>query len=602
MRSFFSNQIHKQYRLVALLLAVSLALLFVFVQKDGELTQSDSQSEAFEQYMTDLFRLEVCSDRLSLHYSLSNTDSFSEDELPSDFGTYTPGAICQSAIQIENVQSVLSSFSYDSLSLSDRLTYDVLEFSLQNEKILSSYPQFYEPLSANSGLHSELPILLAEYSFQTVEDVEDYLSLLATYDSYLSELAAFEQYKSEEGTLMSEANLTSVIEQCKSFVDAGDDNILLTSFENRINALDGLSDFQRESYVEANEIIVTEKILPAYKSLAKTLASLPADSDASGLCNYPDGTSYYEALVAEKTGSSRSIEELIQMTEEARAADLAVIAEQLSSGVSYDDLTSDASFSSPDEMLSDLQEKITDEFYSFDQICPDTEYTIKEVDSSLGTSLAPAFYLTCPIDDASHQVIYINPAFEYDTLSLYTTLAHEAFPGHLYQTCCAHAANLPNIRYLLSFKGYSEGWATYVEMLSYSYLIEDEGAALTAMHNNAATLSLYATADFGIHYSGWTVDDLSDFLASYGIRSADTAEEIYQAILSDPAGYLSYYIGYLEFLALKEKATSTYGDDFDVRQFHQAVLSMGAAPFSVLEKYLDAYYSLAESSAESSSR
>ena len=110
-------------------------------------------------------------------------------------------------------------------------------------------------------------------------------------------------------------------------------------------------------------------------------------------------------------------------------------------------------------------------------------------------------------------------------------------------------------------------------------------------HNQSATLSLYATSDIGIHYMNWTEDDMYKFWSSYGITDKNTIHEITQLILSEPGNYLKYYVGYLEFMELKNYAKDLFGEDYSTVEFHRALLDIGPAPFSIVEDYLDDFYS-----------
>ena len=204
--------------------------------------------------------------------------------------------------------------------------------------------------------------------------------------------------------------------------------------------------------------------------------------------------------------------------------------------------------------------------------------------------MAPAFYLTSPMDRFTENCIYVNPGNDYNEIELFTTLAHEGYPGHLYQTVYSYSKDLLPIRYILYHGGYTEGWATYVEMLSYHYAGLDENMAEALMLNQDATLSLYATIDMGVHYDGWSLADTVDFLGAYGITTTSVISKIYQTIIENPANYLKYYIGYLEFLSLKEQAKKYYGNDYSELMFHTTILNMGSAPFYLLEKYFVKYY------------
>ena len=143
------------------------------------------------------------------------------------------------------------------------------------------------------------------------------------------------------------------------------------------------------------------------------------------------------------------------------------------------------------------------------------------------------------------------------------------------------------MRSLLSVSGYSEGWATYVEH-SYSFQLagmSDELAQFFA-GNSAATLALHACIDMGVHYEGWDRADVADFLAEYGISDGDAADQIFELVVEEPANYLNYFIGYLEFLDLRREAEKKLGESFDVKEFHRFLLETGPAPFYIIEDHM----------------
>jgi uncharacterized protein (DUF885 family) len=218
---------------------------------------------------------------------------------------------------------------------------------------------------------------------------------------------------------------------------------------------------------------------------------------------------------------------------------------------------------------------------------PEVNYSVSAVDACMEDYMAPAFYITSPIDDYDTHSIFINNSSVSDSLDFFTTLAHEGFPGHLYQTVMSYEADLPAVRYVFDYPGYVEGWATYVEMISYGYTGLDEAVASYLMYNQSALLSLYASTDIGIHYEGWSLSDTISFWSGYGITSPDVIKEIYGFIVQEPTHYLKYYVGYLNFLDLRAQAGESLGENFDLVSFHDAILSIGPAPFSIVEKYLN---------------
>ena len=233
-------------------------------------------------------------------------------------------------------------------------------------------------------------------------------------------------------------------------------------------------------------------------------------------------------------------------------------------------------------MLASLQEKIRKDFPAVNA----ADCTVKYVAPSLEEYLSPAFYLTPPLDQMSSHTIYINQGSDYDNLALFTTLAHEGYPGHLYQTLYEDSLKLDPVRDIFYFGGYVEGWATYAERYAYRFTELDSDSAELLAANYFLLLGLYARSDVGIHYDGWKPEDLADFLGGFGITDEPTLSSIYQAILQNPANYLKYYLGAVEILALREDAQEAFGSHFTIKDFHEFILSIGPAPFSVIRDYL----------------
>lgn len=196
--------------------------------------------------------------------------------------------------------------------------------------------------------------------------------------------------------------------------------------------------------------------------------------------------------------------------------------------------------------------------------------------------LSPAFYMIPAIDNTSENVIYINQGQTREGLNLYTTLAHEGYPGHLYQTVYFSSKNTDPIRSILDFGGYVEGWATYAEMMSYYMAPLSKDEATLLQKNSSVILALYALADMGIHYDGWSLTDTAAFFKMYGITDVNAIKSIYELIIGDPGNYLKYYLGYLKFFQLKKEIAGQLQSDFSQKEFHRAVLDVGPAPFDIV--------------------
>lgn len=553
-------------------------------------TESGSVSTAsFDSFLDDFFRTEVTSNTINLHFTLSNPENYGITETPITLGDLSEQALMESHASLENTVSVLKSFDYDNLTKEERLTYDILSDYLQTELAVSDLTLYDEILRPSTGIQAQLPVLYEEYRFYDKEDIEDYLGLISLTEDYFSQIINFEQRKAQAGLFMSDFACDAIISQCEAFTANPSEHYLILTFNNKLDQMTELSDAEREAYKAKNETLVKEHVLPAYEQLAAALTELlGSGKNDMGLCYLPEGKKYYEYLVCHNTGCSKDIKDIQSMISEQRTADLTEAAALLLEDPDLQKESAEVSLDGMDSIatLNVLQEEMLKHFPA----APDTEFTVSYIDECMEDYMAPAFYITAPIDNYEKNSIFINASTDASTMRYFTTLAHEGFPGHLYQTVMSYEAGIAPVRSVLNFPGYVEGWATYVEMLSYQYAGLNEDVATVMSLNQSALLSLYATTELGIHYDGWSFADTVAFWSEYGISDQDALRDVYELIVEEPSHYLKYYVGYLEFLELKEKAKEKYGSNYSDVAFHQAILNIGPAPFAIVEKYLDAYY------------
>ena len=563
-------------------LALSLFLcLVILVSGCSHFSIPTNANTAFRNFTLCLFQQEVASNTLNLHYSLQNPEKYGITEIPITFGSFDTNEISALA-SIENWETALRKFPYRSLSKGNRITYDILSYYFTSLKNGLSFHLYDEPLSPLTGIHAQLPVLLAEYQLSNDRDIDTYLKLLKTLPDYFSSLVRFERQKSAVGLFMSDALADTVIKQCNSFISMGDNHYLLSTFEERLQSIKQISSEKRMKYIQKNKEILFSDILPAYKSLAESLGSLKGTGkNTQGVCSLPSGKDYYTYLVALQSGSNRPISELKTLIEQQMNADLMDCHSLLLQNPSLSEQVSGIT-ETPETILNNLKEQTANAF-------PDSapvSVNVKYVPEALQEHLSPAFYLIPAIDDFDENTIYINHAHSLNDIHLFTTLAHEGYPGHLYQTTFFANTNPDPVRTLLNFSGYVEGWATYAEMCSYYISPLEKQHATLLQKNNSALLGLYAAADIGIHYDGWSLEDTISFFSQYGISDETTIREIYEYIVGDPANYLTYYVGYLEMLELKREMIIRKGSSFSQKAFHKQVLEIGPAPFSILKKYL----------------
>lgn len=576
-------------RTLGILLTFSILLLLGTLFYSQHHT-SQTEDQRFENYTDQLFRQELSENTLSLHYTLKNPTTYNIVNPSVSLGAYQTDSSNLSA-SLENSLSLLHSYDKTKLSKRNQATYEILENHLSYSLKSSQYLLYEEPLASLTGAQAQLPILLSEYQFYTKQDVDTYLALLAETPEYFASILDFEEEKAKHGLFMSKPQADAIIDECETFINLQNNNFLYSSFEQRLQTLN-LPKKEKDAYVEKNVDSIKQYVYPAYEQLMQGLHKLKnSGTNSGGLCHLPEGDKYYELLTAIETGSSRSIPELQELTKKHIAEDLASIQKTLSSLSTETPSPSSDLFksqgvvledSNPASILSSLRGNLSGHFPA----PPNVNVQIKYVSQEMQNFLSPAFYLIPALDNTEENIIYINNGHISDDLSLYTTLAHEGYPGHLYQTTYFASKNPSPIRHLLDCGGYTEGWATYSEMLSYYFAPIKKTQATLMQKNSSILLGLYALADMGIHYDGWSLLDTTTFFRGYGITDTKAIEEIYQLILSDPANYLKYYIGYVEFLELKKEAMTLWGKEFTQERFHKAVLDMGPAPFDLIRKYI----------------
>lgn len=597
--SFFRSKCKNRRKICQLLRTVLVICLFTVSFSLTACRGKDAEGEnrSFRKFTKEIFCQEVSSNTISIHYTLKNPEDYGIEETDPTFGTLALNAE-QRLAAVENLEQAMGRFSYAKLNVENQLTYDVLKYYLEGVKEDAEFIMYAEPLGLISGVQTQLPVVLSEYPLECREEIETYLKLLKTTPEYFESVIGFEKRKAEMGLFMSDDAAEQVMAQCQAFMNMGDQNYLISTFVERIEKIKELSQKEKSDYIKKNALMLNSYVLPSYHKLLMAIEQLKgAGSNEAGLCYYPEGKEYYEHVVQNAVGSRRTVREMQELTKKQMVEDMQRMEQAFAelkqhSGTAetkVEEVRETASLQvtaevapNPVSILKTLEKGIEKNFPS----PPKTNVQVKYVPEAMQEHLSPAFYMIPAIDDYENNVIYVNEAHMGNHLTLFTTLAHEGYPGHLYQTTYYAGTNPDPIRNIFQFGGYVEGWATYAEMASYSLAPLKKEQAVILQRNSSMILGMYTLADIGIHYDGWSRDELGKFLAGYGLKDRGTADRIYDLILGSPGNYLKYYIGYLEFLELKKEWQQEKAGAFSQKEFHEAVLAVGPAPFELVEEYM----------------
>lgn len=566
----------------------------VYALPDPTGAEAEAEQERFHTYLMDSFSESVTNDTVTLHYTVANPASYNLEAPEATFGDTDFSEAALEKDKTETIAEIkeLKGFDYDLLTATQKYTYDILLDYLNVDLESYNYTYLYEPFAYTSGLQTNMPINMSEYKFYTESDIQDYLALLGQMPAYYEAYLGFEETKLEKGYFMNSHSASEVIRQCEEFIQTPEDNLLIATFEDKVRSVEGLSEDQIQTYITQNHDIVMEAVIPCYQTVIDFFTEHKNDgSNELGLAAYKDGKAYYAYLLKNKVGTDKSPKEVIACLDDAIDD---VMFEYSSVAIAnysaYEQYFNDSGEglyedSAPLDTINYFKEVFADRFPAM----PDVNYTVENVHESLEDIVSPAFYVTTPIDLYTENSIYLNMGSD-GAGDLWSTLAHEGIPGHMYQFTYYLNTNPEPIRSLLNFNGYTEGWATYVEMMSYDVYENYSEACYADFEriNSELNLLVSARVEIGVNYEGWDLEATQSYLSENGFNS-DGAQDIMNYVIAEPVNYQMYVMGWQSFQELRDYAETALGDNFDEQAFHKVLLDAGPSQFYLIEKLVQQY-------------
>lgn len=552
---------------------------------DTQYSYNTTDNEAFEEFTDGLFKELIVDDTLSLHTLLEHPDEYGITDYDVTLGRIDTDSLDDTS-DITQCITELTAFDRNFLSKKQTITYDYLLSYLQTRLCYSDLDLYDTQLTPTIGIQIELPLVFSEYTFMEKKDVDEYITLLCDVDSYFANLIEYENMRASKGLTKEDSLLDDIISSCQSVIDSvnktgSSDRLFIDDFNTRIDAITFISDDEKAEYKKLNLDAINNHVIPGYQTLIDGLSALKGTNRyTGGICSYPDGQRYYEGLLEQTLGWSKSVDEYNSLLEDYMRGYMLVMRKLVRKDSSLIDSLSRYSFNmtEPESIIEDLKKHITDDYPELD----DAGYSIKYVSDSLRDYASPAMYFMPQIDNPDINSIYINNSGT-DSSDIYPVLSHESYPGHMYQTQYFLKTNPSLIRSYIKPGGYMEGWASYVEVHSYEYNNNNNDDLNTlAKCNYALTLCLHAIGDIGVNYYGWDEARLSSYLSNWGFNSPDTAHWMYTALIANPGNYCKYVLGFIGFEELKKQAQKDLGSDFSLKEFHRYILETGPVQFDIL--------------------
>lgn len=557
------------------------------------------EQEKFDTFMQDVFVNTMQSDYTTAHTFLKNPADFGVDmeKVPVNLGDrFTQENMEKQREQLRETNETFREFDRDLLTAEQQDIYDTFDAQIALELQLSDAKfDYYAPLfESMSGLQFQLPTLFADWEVRSEQDVQDLITLVQDVKPYVASALDYTQKQADMGLLM--LDLDAVADYCSGIVQAGEQSAILSAMSAGIDSLN-LDPERAETY--KNELVqaFTDSFIPAFQYICDTMDGLKASgkNHTLGLAQFEHGKEYYELLLRQSIGADQSVQEVREMMETAGRDHLKNLSAILLQNPTAllplaENNLPETGYDSYQEILDDLRDKIPERFPAVQAL----NYNIVAINEEIASDTGVAAYFNIPpLDGTSAKQLRVNPnTGEVSSLSTYSTVAHEGFPGHMYQYAYMYEhVDSDYIKALSNVPAYTEGYAVYAQ---YEALKELEGidqALLDAYRENELiSYCAIIVCDIGIHYEGWSIEEFTSYLNKQGFSLAgEDARLQYEQLWANPCAFEPYYVGYEQFRALKEKAQDALGNQFQEKAFNEVILRSGTVPFSVVERNVEVY-------------
>lgn len=586
-------------KITATIVAISMIFSLTACNKSDDLNSSNANNNnetssnvsliPFDDFVDTLPSEFIQDDAMDLNFLFLNPQNYGFEETLLTLPQSTDEEIEQSIKDTIDLLAKLREYDKSTLSDLQKLTYDVVEHYLNEALDMSNYGYLDRGfLGSFVGYQAQLPLLLNEFTFNKQQDLDSYFNILEEADQAFQSYAEIEATKIEQGIGMPQIILDKVIEQCENFTKE-EDNFLIDAINQRIDNMDFLTEDEKIEAKEKNETLISVNFRDAYKNLGESLKLLDGRDDDNGLWSLPNGKDYYQDVLQFYTGTSMTVKEIELMTNENLQNTLMLIQDLyltnfeevnnfLSSGMKV------AEFDTVYDNINFFGEKLVEDFPSIGEL----NYTVTPVPKEMQENFSPAAYVVSQLDSPLNtpESIYLNG--NYDS-SLYATIAHEGYPGHMYQNAFYKLVDAPAIRFIIDYPGYSEGWATYVENNSVKYSDLSDVVKTIWTANNVVSQMYYVLMDIDLHYNGL---ERAEFNSKYGEIfgvGASSFNGIYDLMLETPGNYPKYFFCAMMFQKMYDETEIALGDLFSSIDFHNVILTTGSAPFDILQSQLDIY-------------
>lgn len=491
------------------------------------------------------------------------------------------------------------------LSPDDRTNHDLFEFVVGHRVILAGYRPYRMPFTSDSGFHIRIQRMYEYMPFRTVEDYETYLTRLSAVGPYFEQNIGNMRDGLADGFTQPRVILSGIVASISgAIVDSAEDSVFFTpllSIPEHIGAED--ADRLRSQASAA----IADTVIPAYREFLRffTEEYIPGARESLGASELQNGRAYYEDLTRFFTSLDDArpdeIHELGLQEVVRIRAEMEEIIEQVEFDGAFAEfiefLRTDPQFyvDDPEQLLKEaswIAKKVDARMPAFFRTLPRMPYGVMAVPDDLAPNYTTGRYWSAPVGGRRGGYYMVN-TYALDKRPLYTLAAltvHEGVPGHHHQISLAQElGQLPEFRRTFYPHAFGEGWGLYSEKLAIEMNIYKTPYDHFGRLSYEMWRAVRLVVDTGMHYKGWSRDEALRYLADNTALSLQNVRTETDRYISWPGQALAYKMGELKFLELRARATEALGEDFDIRDFHDAVLINGGLPLDMLDGVVDRY-------------
>jgi uncharacterized protein (DUF885 family) len=492
-------------------------------------------------------------------------------------------------------------FDPASLPAEDRISYDLLRYNLQQSLDALKFPSHLTPINQIFGAHlsfAQLGSGRAAQPFRTVKDYDNWLARAASFPAVIDDWIADMREGIKAGVVLPKALVLPMLPQLEALANDDLDKNVYFSPVRKFPA--GVNEEDQKRLTAAYTKLVRETMAPAHRKLLAFVRDtyLPASRATVGLSALPGGQAWYAFQAKSSTTTALTPEAIhtIGLNEVTRIRALFETAKArtgfkgtLKEFMAHLNTAPELRFKTREEIQAayeSLRPRVEARVPAFFGRVPKSPFEIRPVEAFREVAAAPAQYSSGTADGSRPGIFYYN-AYQPETRTRFTTTAffvHEAIPGHHFETSLrTEHASLPAFRRFSGSGAYSEGWGLYSEMLAEEMGLYDDPWQYVGRLSAEIWRAVRLVVDTGLHAKGWTREQAIAYFLENVPQGELVATQEVERYIGAPGQALSYKIGEIKIRELRTRAEKALGKKFDIREFHDEILTHGSVPLSVLE-------------------